>query len=79
MLFNNKKEWTTDIYRLLWWLSGKQSAYQCRRHGFLILGSGRAPEEGNGNPLHYSCPENPSGRGVWLATIHGVKKELDTV
>ena len=44
----------------------------------LILGSGRAPEEGNGNPLHYSCPENPSDRGVWLATIHGVTKELAT-
>ena len=28
-------------------------------------GSGRSPEEGNGNPLQYSCLENPIDRGVW--------------
>ena len=44
----------------------------------LIPGSGRSPEEGSGNPLHCSCPENPSDRGVWPPTIHGVTKELDT-
>ena len=27
--------------------------------------SGRYPEEGNGNPLQYSCPENPTDRGAW--------------
>ena len=27
--------------------------------------SGRYPEEGNGNPLQYSCPENPADRGAW--------------
>ena len=38
----------------------------------LIPGSGRCPEEGNGNPLQYSCLENPKDRGAWQATVHGV-------
>ena len=37
-----------------------------------ILGSGRFPGEGNGNPLQYSCLENPMGREAWWATVHGV-------
>ena len=32
------------------------------------------PGEGNGNPLQYSCPENPMDRGAWQATVHGVAK-----
>ena len=39
-----------------------------------IPGSGRSPGEGNGNPLQYSCLENPMGGGAWWATIHGVVK-----
>ena len=39
-----------------------------------IPGSGRSPEEGNGNLLHYSCLENPMDRGAWQATIHRVTK-----
>ena len=39
-----------------------------------IPGSGRSPGEGNGNPLHYSCLENPMDRGAWWATVHGVTK-----
>ena len=42
-----------------------------------IPGSGRCPGEGHGNPLQYSCLENPSDRVVWRATVHGVA-ELDT-
>ena len=38
--------------------------------------SGRFPGEGNGNPLQYSCLENPMNRGAWQATAHGVA-ELD--
>ena len=34
----------------------------------------RAPEEGNGNPLQYSCLENRTDRGAWQATVHGVPK-----
>ena len=39
-----------------------------------IPGSGRSPGEGNGNPLQYSCLENPMDRGAWKATVHGVLK-----
>ena len=39
-----------------------------------IPGSGRSPGEGNGNPLHYSCRENPLDRGAWQATVHGVTR-----
>ena len=40
----------------------------------LIPGLGRSPEEGNGNPLKYSCLENPMDRGAQWATVHGVAK-----
>ena len=39
--------------------------------------SGRSPREGNGNPLLYSCVENPMNRGVWQATVLEVPKESD--
>ena len=39
-----------------------------------IPGLGRSPGEGNGNPLQYSCLENPMDRGAWWATIRGVSK-----
>ena len=39
-----------------------------------IPGWGRSPGEGNGNPLQYSCLENPMGRGVWWAAVPGVAK-----
>ena len=39
-----------------------------------IPGSGRSPGEGNGNPLQYSCLENPMDRGAWWATDHRVTK-----
>ena len=38
-----------------------------------VPGSGRSPGEGNGNPLQYSCLENPMDR-AWWATVHGVAK-----
>ena len=37
-------------------------------------GLGRSPGEGHGNPLQYSCLENPMDRGAWWAIVHGVKK-----
>ena len=40
----------------------------------LISGLGRSSGEGNGNPLQYSCLENPMDRGAWWATFHGVAK-----
>ena len=40
----------------------------------LIPGSGRSPGEGNGNPLQYSCLENPMDRIDWWVTVHEVAK-----
>ena len=40
----------------------------------LIPGLGRSRGEGNGNPLQYSCLENPMDGGAWQATVHGVTK-----
>ena len=34
-------------------------------------GSGRSPGRGHGNPLQYSCVENPMDRGAWQAIVHG--------
>ena len=43
-----------------------------------VPGLGRSPGEGNGNPLQYSCLENPMDRGAWRATVHGITKESET-
>ena len=55
---------------------GKESAYNAGDLG-LIPVLGRSPSKGNGNPLQYSCLENPMETGAWCATVHGVA-ELDT-
>ena len=52
---------------------GKASVYNAGDLGS-IPGSGRSPGEGNGNPLQYSCLENPMDGRAWLATVHGVAK-----
>ena len=39
-----------------------------------IPGLGRSPGDGNGDPLQYSCLENPMDGGAWQATVHGVAK-----
>ena len=52
--------------------SGKEPTGQRRRPS--IPGSGRSPGGGNGNPLQYSCLENPMDRGVWQATVHRAAK-----
>ena len=55
------------------WLSGKESA--CNAGDVdSIHGLGRSPEEGNGNPLQYSCLGYPMDRGAWWATIDEVTK-----
>ena len=53
---------------------GKEPACQCPREAGLIPGSGRSPGKGRGNPLQYSCLENPRDRGTWRATVHRVAK-----
>ena len=40
----------------------------------LIPGSGRFPGGGHGNPLQYSCPENPMDRGAWQVMVHRAAK-----
>ena len=54
-------------------IDGKESACDA---GDLcsIPGSGRCPREGNGNPLQYSCLENPMDRGAWWPIGHGVAR-----
>ena len=52
---------------------GKASAYNVGDLGS-IPGLGRSPGEGKGNPLQYSCLENPMDGGTWYATVHGVAK-----
>ena len=54
---------------------GKASAYSVKDLGW-NPGLGRSPGERNGNPLQYSCLENPMDGGVWWATLSGVT-ELD--
>ena len=49
---------------------GKEPACQCR--SCKIPGLGRSPGGGPGNPLQYSCLENPIDRGAWRATVHRV-------
>ena len=58
---------------LPWWLSNKEFACNIGDLGS-IPGSGRSLGEGNGNPLQYSCLENPMDRGAWQAAVHGVTK-----
>ena len=57
---------------------GKESACSAGYPGS-IPGSGRSPGEGNGNPLQTSCLENPTDRGAWWATVHGIAESDMTV
>ena len=52
---------------------GKVSVYNVGDLGS-ISGLGRYPAEGNGNPLQYSCLENPMAGRAWRATVHKVAK-----
>ena len=52
---------------------GKASVYNVGDPGS-VLGLGRSPGEGNGNPLQYSCLEKPMDREAWYATVHGIAK-----
>ena len=58
------------------WLSGKESACNAGASGDagLIPVLGRSPGGGHGNPLQYSCLENPMDRGAWSVTVHKVAK-----
>ena len=59
--------------RLLWWLSGKELACQCRRYKFDPWIRKNLGEE-NSNSLLCSCLENSKDRGAWRSTVQGVTK-----
>ena len=75
---NNMRNWLWlyGKWGLPWWLSGKESACNewVAKDAGMILGLGRFPGEKHGNPLQYSCLENPMDRGAWWAIVHGVLK-----
>ena len=64
----------TESLGLPRWPGGKESSYQTgdAREENSIPGSGRSPGVGNGNPLQYSCLENPTDRGNCQATVRGI-------
>ena len=71
---------------LKWWDTHKKSTCRLQKTTVPLANQGdmdsipewgRSYGEGNGNPLQYSCLENPMHRGAWRATVHGVTKELD--
>ena len=65
-----------DTYKLPQWLSSKESACNVGASGdaSLIPGLGRSSGRGLGNPLQYSCLENPTDREASQAIVHGVAK-----
>ena len=63
----------SEVVKLPRWLSGKESTCNSADMGS-IPGSGRYPGVRNGNPLQYSCLENPMDREAWWATVYGVTK-----
>ena len=62
--------WVSDA---IYSSDGKESICNEKDMG-LIPGFRRSPEEGNGDPLQYSCLENPMDRGAWLAKVHGLQR-----
>ena len=67
----NKGMYTGHLIASLIVQSVKESACNTGDLGS-IPGLVRSPGEGKGNPLQYSCLENPMDRGAWQATVHGV-------
>ena len=71
------KKQTTPYFGLPRYAGGKEPACHCRlniRHAGSFPGSGRSAGEGNGNPLQYSCLENPMDTGAWRATVHRISQ-----
>ena len=68
------------LFHSFLWLSNFPGGSDCKVSAYSagnpasIPGLGRSPGEGNGNPLQYSCLENPMDGGIWWATDHGVAK-----
>ena len=68
ILVKQKNKW---YKRFLCSSVSKESACKAGDLGS-VPGSGRSPGEGTGNPLQYSCLENPMERGAWWASVHGI-------
>ena len=56
------------------WVKNLPAMQEMKADVILIPGSGRPPGGGPGNPLQYSCRENPMERGAWWGTVHRVTK-----
>ena len=67
---------STHQLRTLWVLRSKEPACNAEDAGDLgsVPESGGSPGGGHGNPLQFSCPENPMDRGAWRAMVHRVRK-----
>ena len=74
ILVGNKKEWSNDASQVVLEVRNPPTNAGDTRDAGLTPGSGRSPGGGNGNPLQYSCLENPMDRGAWKATVYGVAK-----
>ena len=72
---NRENIWYTvyDIQDFPTGASGKETVCNARDLSS-VLKWGGSPGGGHGNPLQYSCLENPMDRGSWQATVHGVAK-----
>ena len=71
MTVNNCAKWASLVAQMVKNLSA--NAGGARNVGW-IPGLGRSPRIGTGNPLQYSCLQNPMDRGTWQVTVHGVRK-----
>ena len=76
--YNPSAPWTywVSIDTCIWLPGGSDGKESACNVGDLgsIPGLGRSLGEGNGNPLQYSCLENPVDGGAWWATVHGVTR-----
>ena len=73
VIFCHSVSMSTSNLGFLGGLDGRESASDVEDLGS-IPGSERSPGGGNGNPLQYSCLENPTDRGAWRTAVHGVAK-----
>ena len=71
---HTRKKWTVALV-----LKNLPASVGDMRDGCSILWSERSSGEGHGNPLQYSCLENPMDRGAWWATVHKVAKSQTQV
>ena len=80
-LFTSRIYWVAMVWQALSWsiqvvivVKNLSASAGDVRDMSLIPGLGRSSGEGHGNPLQYSCLENPVDRGAWQATVHRVEK-----